>query len=273
MRAKSASLLWYLNFFDDEDGVFEREWQKIKLRYADEVQGAIAEANTYQGQSATVDGLVQLVLGAYVGLARQGSYAPRLQANTRQLALYKRIKESSDEALANELREAIISSSLFSLRDSYSNIRFVAFDTLLELGYERELLAAEALASGIADLGVRGMELPHPSQPRSGPRSARGCGAHPRRQSVPTRAGLVGRTSRGSGRLHHGSESISRRIRTYAVREAQRLLAEEPQAGQVLEKALNSRDIQLRLQAALAFADNQDPRATETLLYFVNSMQ
>ena len=129
----------------ETEGRFKRAWRLLK----DTVARATGDENNEQAEFN--EALAQLVFGAYVGLSRDPSRdTVRLGALRRMTAMAKHDKDFTVEV------ERVM---LLALGDSHAEVRKLAFDNLLDLGFSAELLSNEALSTGQADMGSRGLEL------------------------------------------------------------------------------------------------------------------
>lgn len=128
----------------ETEGRFKRAWRLLK--------NTVARAKGQSEEKAEFDeALAQLVFGAYVGLSRDPSRdTVRLGALRRMTAMAKR-----DENFVVEVERVM----LLALGDNHAEVRKLAFDNLLDLGLSAELLSNEALSTGHADMGSRGLEL------------------------------------------------------------------------------------------------------------------
>lgn len=128
----------------DEDRLtmrLSRAWRFVKGHVTGE----------HKEREAFHDALRQLVFGAYVGLSRKGGEdVLRLGSLERLVAMTQ---------ASPRLREDAARVMILSLGDDSATMRLRAFDRLIDLGYNAELLANEALSTSFADMGSRGLQL------------------------------------------------------------------------------------------------------------------
>ncbi|MDX9720339.1 MAG: HEAT repeat domain-containing protein, partial [Myxococcota bacterium] len=127
-RMRVASLLWYLNDFDDENQVVARRWALLARRYESQMASCLSAAK--KQAVAPSKELQSLVLGAYIGLLRQGGpESIRVSAIARLGSIAEKMRSEQDSIMLG----SVFPSLLMALRDSYANVRKAAFEALLQL--------------------------------------------------------------------------------------------------------------------------------------------
>lgn len=177
VKIRGAKLLEALHANKQDD--FERQWAIYHKRYAGDLDALAAKQATEREANAEPEpgavgrawrflkgvankiaggeeqdfneALLQLVFGAYTGLSReQGSDSIRASAINALADLAKR-----REDFVWETRRVL----LVALGDSSQAVRQRAFDILLDLEMNADVLANEALTTPFADMGSRGLQL------------------------------------------------------------------------------------------------------------------
>ncbi|HZW31471.1 MAG TPA: HEAT repeat domain-containing protein, partial [Isosphaeraceae bacterium] len=169
LQARTARLLRHLNA--KEQAAFDQAWAVHQARFdreLAELRGRARERKPVPIQSTPAQ-LRELAFGAYVGLVREqggstgkkGQTAgagtdPQEVSRVRQTALNRlRALAGSDPHFAAAARPVFVQ----ALGDPNQVVRLLAFEHARALGIEATELAAEALATGHTDLGVKGLEL------------------------------------------------------------------------------------------------------------------
>ncbi len=272
LRARTARLFARLN--EKEQAAFDQAWAVHEQRFARELAELIrqAKARNPVAPRYTRDQLRELAFGAYVGLVReQGSSKGKGQSGTdpaivrvRQSALDRLLAlAGADAHLAAASRPVFVQ----ALGDPNQAVRFQAFEQVQKIGLGTTELAAEALATGHVNLGVKGLEL------LAGDRSeAEGAAVLERAMLARTddlaiesaklliaRRGAVAVASRAVEATHP-------QLRNQAVNWLAAEYDKDPGAGKALRSALSSRYQAVREAAAFALAIKKDPAAFEPLV-------
>ena len=155
---------------------FERAWEAFSTRHASDIHALQAAQAAAAGSAPTMGrlerawgairglsrkkasgeeitfSLLQLAFGAYVGLVREHADEP-----TTRLGAMRRLGQMSrhGDVFAHECHRVM----LMCLGDAQQAVRGVAFETLLESGFDPQKLAHEALSTSYADMGSRGLSL------------------------------------------------------------------------------------------------------------------
>ncbi len=167
LRARTARLFARLN--EKEQAAFDQAWAAHEKRFARELAelGRQAKARKPVASRYTREQLRELAFGAYVGLVREqggssgkgqsgGSGAEAAVVRVRQTALDRLLAlAGSDAHLGAAARPVFVQ----AMGDPNQVVRFQAFEHAGKVGLGTTELAAEALATGHVDLGVKGLEL------------------------------------------------------------------------------------------------------------------
>ncbi len=274
LRARTARLLARLN--DKEQAAFDQAWAVHEARHAAELAQLRRQAKARKPVAPryTRDQLRELAFGAYVGLVREQGGSPgkgqsggagteAAVVRVRQTALGRLVAlAGSDPHLAAAARPVFVQ----ALGDPNQAVRFQAFEHAQAIGLGATDLAAEALASGHVDLGVKGLEL------------LSGSGSEAEGNAVLERA-MLARTDNLAieaakllierrGAVAVASRALEAAHEPLRIQAVNWLVAEydkEPAARDALRGALASRYQAIREAAAFGLANRKDPAAFEPL--------
>ncbi|MDX9719724.1 MAG: HEAT repeat domain-containing protein, partial [Myxococcota bacterium] len=266
-RMRVASLLWYLNDFDDENQVVARRWALLARRYESEMASCLSAAK--KQAVAPSKELQSLVLGAYIGLLRQGGpESIRVSAIARLGSIAEKMRSEQDSIMLG----SVFPSLLMALRDSYANVRKAAFEALLQLSFDRSALAAEALATGIDAMGAMGLELltRNVEQKKAFQVLSRVVLEHTdglEREAFTQLCKLVDEVEA----IEVALEASSSSLQLSALYRLVELAHRDERALASLRKTLQSRFRALRLSAADMLARRQDESAFEPLVALLQS--
>jgi ParB family chromosome partitioning protein len=275
LRARTARLLTRLN--DKEQAAFDQAWAVHEARHAGELAQLRrqAEARKPVPPRYTRDQLRELAFGAYVGLVREqggapgkgqsaGAGADQAVVRVRQTALARLLTlAGSDPHLAAAARPVFVQ----ALGDPNQAVRFQAFEHAQAVGLAASDLAAEALASGHIDLGVKGLELLSGGGSESEGAAVLEQAMLARRDDLAIEAAklLIGR--RGAAAVAtRALEATHESLRVLAVSWLAAAYDKDPTARDALRGALSSRYQAVREAAAIGLATKKDPAAFESLV-------
>ncbi len=273
LRARTARLLRHLN--EDEQDAFDQAWSVHEARFTAELADIRRQAKKRKPVPLqySPDQLRELAFGAYVGLVREQGGSPRKGRDAgpdpqiirvRQTALARLLAlAKADAHHAASARPVFVQ----AMGDPNQAVRLQAFEHAQAAGMPTTALAAEALATGHTDLGVKGLEL------------LTGGGSVAEGQAVLDRAMLT-RTDELAmeaakllidrsdvvGVAGRALEAAYAPLRTRAVSLLAAEYEKNPAARDPLRLALGSRYPAVREAAALELATKKDPAAFEALV-------
>jgi len=273
LRARTSGLLRHLAA--DEQDAFDLAWKVHEARFA----GDLADLRRKAGGRPpvpprdTADRLRELAFGAYVGLVReqggsQGKGQPAVDAQAvtrvRQTALARLLAlAEADVHRARAARPVFVQ----AMGDPNGAVRSQAFDQALAVGMAPSALAAEALATGHVDLGVRGLELLTGGTSEAEGRAVLERAMLSRKDDLAIEAARLLIARRGpvdvaARALEAAHEPLRKQAVSWLAAEYDR----DPAARDPLRKALGSRFGSVREAAALELASKKDPAAFEALV-------
>jgi ParB family chromosome partitioning protein len=276
LRARTARLFARLGADEKEQAAFDQAWSVHAARHASELTELLRQSASRRPVASryTREQVRELAFGAYVGLVREQPGAPAKGkaataadpsvARVRQTALNRLLAMAgSDPHLAAAARPVFVQ----ALGDPNQAVRIQAFEQARAVGLGDSELAAEALASGHVDLGVKGLELLAGAGDDAG-------GAAVLERAMMTLTGdlateaaklLIGR--RGPVAVaSRALEAVHPPLRSEALHWLAAEYDKEPAARDALRAALSSRYQAIREGAAFALADRKDPAAFEPLV-------
>jgi ParB family transcriptional regulator, chromosome partitioning protein len=280
-RARTARLLATLA--EKEQAAWDLAWSAHQARFAGEIADLHEQARTRRPVplEQTPEQIRELAFGAYVGLVREqgGSAAGRGQrggadphiVRVRQTALGRIMSLArAHPHFARAARPVFVQ----VLGDPNQPVRTQAFEQLQALGMEGAALAAEALAAGHTDLGVKGLELLTGGASEAEAQAVLDRVMMERTDDLATEAGklLIARRDPVSvaGRALAAAHEP---LRSQAVAW---LAAEYDKGGdapKLLRKALESRYQKVREAAALELATKEDAAAFDALVKVLEAAQ
>ncbi|WP_040891497.1 HEAT repeat domain-containing protein, partial [Zavarzinella formosa] len=144
-------------FTQKEQAGWDKAWAVHAKRFAAEITAAKKQATPLKPKLSAGE-LQELAFGAYVGLVREqgSSTATPATIRVRQTALARIFAIASTGPAAARSARPILTQAL---GDPNQPVRMQAFEHLLSLGFDKTMLAADALEAGHTDLGVKGLEL------------------------------------------------------------------------------------------------------------------
>lgn len=261
LRLESAALLCERTL--EDQAAFERSLRRYESR-----RGTVTDASpTGRGERMRWDEVGNLVLGAYVGLARlkAGAAEIRIQqtAISRLLALVTR-----DATLAASVQPVLVQ----ALTDPHQAVRRQAFDGLRGMGMDAGRLGGEALQSDYRDIGALGLALLSENAGSDGETllesvmlSREGGLEEEAMKLLLTRRSIVAVLAAA---LNARSTGLREAAVTGLARESA-----APAARDALAGALGSRYRHVRQRAAEELATLKDRRAFETLVELLDSDQ
>ena len=152
LRLRLWALEKVLNHLEDEKRTsFDYEWNIFSSRFQKEISDLMNKAQKRKRSKSeyTQEQLEQIVFGVYIGLSRGHAIIAE--------GVIKRLMEMA-KGNKNYIKplEAVLTRALNS---SYESIRTQAFSSLLELNFDKKVLASEAVFSGNRDIGALGLKL------------------------------------------------------------------------------------------------------------------
>ncbi|WP_435011632.1 HEAT repeat domain-containing protein [Tundrisphaera lichenicola] len=274
LQVRAAGLLRHLEA--DEQAPFDQAWKVFEARFTEDLARLRQEAAKLKPSAgrSTREELQDLAFGAYVGLVReqaapatrkgQGSAPDPRAVRVRQSALAHLLTLAKGDA-----RHARSALPVFvqALGDPNQAVRFQAFDQALDLGMPASSLAAEALASGHLDLGVRGLELLSGGGSEAEGRAVLEQAMLTRTDDLSVEAarlliGRLGPVAVGTRALEAAHEPLRGKAVSWLAAESDK----DPGAIEGLHLALGSRYRGVRDAAAFALASKKDPAAFEALV-------
>ena len=278
LRVRTARLLRHLDA--EEQHAFDQAWKVHEGRFAHELASldALAAKRKPVPLHYTHEQLQDLAFGAYVGLVREQAApkskgqggSPDPHANkVRQSALAHLLKLAGAEP-----RHARAALPVFvqAFGDPNQAVRSQAFEQAQALGMPASALAAEALASGHVDLGVRGLELLTGGASEAEGRAVLERAMMDRKDDLALEAAklLIARL----GPVAVATKALGAASEQVRLRSVGSLAAEyekDPAAREPLRKALGSRYAAIREAAAFELATKKDSAAFEALVGLLRS--
>ncbi|MBU0552815.1 HEAT repeat domain-containing protein, partial [Myxococcota bacterium] len=260
MRARAAQLLAHLN--DLKGLLFRAAFDRFAALYAVALEQLKAEAAARKPTPSTYSEaeITALIFGAYVGLSSQGGYS---EAPIRLTAI-QRLQALAERGAAP--LEAVTPVLIQALSDPHAQVRMGAFDALEALKVAPARRAAEALATGLRDVGVRGLEVLSTQAGEGSDEVLKGVMLTYTDGLEHEATALLVKAVGGVVAWRAALESQSPGLRDRAVQELSALYQAEPEAtAAALGVALSSRAPRVRLQAAIALAEHKHPSAFEPL--------
>jgi ParB family chromosome partitioning protein len=261
-----------------EQAAFDQAWAVHQARFTRELaelRRQSKERRPVRSQSTPAQ-LRELAFGAYVGLVREqgGSTVKKGQSagaatdpqvsRVRQTALNRlQVMAGSDPHFADAARPVFVQ----ALGDPNQVVRLQAFEHAQAVGMGATELAAEALATGHIDLGVKGLELL-----TGGASEAEGAAVLERamlarKDDLAIEAGKLLAARRGFVTVaSRALEAAHEPLRSQAVNWLAAEYDKELAARDALRGALASRYQAVREAAAFAMATKKDPAAFEALV-------
>ncbi len=278
LQVRTARLLGHLDA--DEQDAFDQAWKVHESRFAEELADLRARSGKRKPVPLqyTAGQLQDLAFGAYVGLVREQAApkakgqggGPDPQANkVRQSALAHLLKLAGVDA-----RHARAALPVFvqALGDPNQAVRSQAFEQAQALGMPPSSLAAEALASGHVDLGVRGLELLTGGATEAEGQAVLEQAMLARKDDLALEAARLliarlGPVTVGTRALEAANERLRREGVAWLAAEYDKDLA----AREPLRRALGSRYAAIRESAAFELATKKDAAAFEALVGLLSS--
>jgi ParB family chromosome partitioning protein len=127
-----------------EEGRFAAAWRTVSKKLSD----LVTNADTFE------EALASLAFGAYVGLSRETTDSNAHTVRSAAIGGLLRLADAHPGYRA-DVRNIL----LLGLGDPAQNVRERAFDGLLGLNVDHDTISTEALSTGHADMGLRGLEL------------------------------------------------------------------------------------------------------------------
>lgn len=249
LKARAVEVLKGLD--GKKQGGFDRLWRIFSTRHSDEIAALEKAAKKRKAAKTAYDHgtIMQMVFGAYTGLSRDRG-AP---ISTRQQAL-NRIRAMVEGGQLDLASAAPI--FVQQLSNSGQLARKAAFEALVALKHDGAIVAAESLATGIADVGVMALEL----------LAAQGGAAEGRRVLLEVLKGkdngleyeavkLLEKAGQPADAWAEALEARSSRLRQSAVARLLQLASEDqPGALGALKKTLASPFADVRREGAISLA-------------------
>jgi ParB family chromosome partitioning protein len=269
LQVRTARLLRHLDA--EEQDAFDQAWKVHASRFARELAELRAQAKKRKPVPLgyTPGQLQDLAFGAYVGLVREPAGAKGKgtdpQANkVRQSALAHLLKLAGvDPRHARSALPVFVQ----ALGDPNQAVRSQAFEQAQALGMPPSSLAAEALASGSVDLGVKGLELLTGGASEAEGQVVLEQAMLGRKDDLALEAARLliarlGPVTVGTQALEAANERLRREGVTWLAAEYDR----NPAAREPLRQALQSRYSAIREAAAFELATKKDPAAFDALV-------
>ena len=220
-------------------------WRRVKAK----ISGLSVEPKTF------AEALTALSFGAYIGLVRQGKHAARGAAITGLVRL-----APTNDRLAADARSVL----LLALGDPHADVRIRAFEALQRLSADSDVLATEALSTGYADMGRRGLELLAANAKQGNALLEKTLLESTNGLEEQAAALLVDRV--GQLAVHKlGVGAASESFRAASVRGLSREAGKD-EAAKALRGALGSKYEDVRDLAAVALANRKDTAAFDALV-------
>lgn len=275
LRARTARLL--LLWGEEKQTAWDQAWRLHQERFAKEIAACRKQDANRKLPPLAYDEhqLRELAMGAYIGLVREQGLARGRTSGAGPLVL--RIRQTALRRLAElaassgAFRDAARPVMIQALGDPNQDVRFQAFDQLHALGMDSSLLGAEAIATGHADLAVRGMKLLIEGASSKDSVQILEQVMLSRSDSLAIEAArlLIER----QGVVKTAEKALEAPWETLAGHAVSWLTAEyskDEKAKKLLHRALESRFRQVRIQAALELAQKKDSQALSALLAVLN---
>jgi ParB family chromosome partitioning protein len=287
LRAHTARLLKHLQA--DEPEEFLQAWAVHAERFATVFQALRKKPQRVSKAGAALKGLwkaitsdaaadltgpqqlLELAFGAYVGLAREqgGPAGLKDPAAGAQAARVRQTAQSRLLALAQaDTRRAAATRPVFlqALGDPNQAVRLQAFEYAQAVGVPTTTLAAEALATGHTDLGIKGLELLTGGASEAEAQAVLERAMLTRNDNLAIESAklLIGRRGAvvvASAALEAAHEPLRNQAIGWLAAEDEK----DPKARDALRAALGSRYRAVREGAAYALADKKDPAAFDAL--------
>ncbi len=278
LQVRTARLLRHLDA--EEQNAFDQSWKVHEKRFANELADLRAKARKRRAVplDSTAGQLQDLAFGAYVGLVREQAATkgkgqgnnPDPQANKiRQSALAHLLKLAGvDPRHARSALPVFVQ----ALGDPNQAVRSQAFEQAQTLGMSASSLAAEALASGHVDLGVRGLELLTGGASEAEGRAVLEQAMLSRKDDLALEAARLlaarlGPVEVGTRALEAANERLRREGVAWLAAEYDK----NPAARDPLRQALGSRYSAIREASAFELATKKDAVAFEALVGLLTS--
>ena len=281
LRARTARLFARLGADEKEQAAFDQAWSLHQARHAAELAELTRQAGARRPVPSryTREQIRQLAFGAYVGLVRDQRGAPTKGkaaatasdpsvSRVRQTALGRLLTMAdSDSHLAAAARPVFMQ----ALGDPNQAVRFQAFDQARAVGIGDSELAAEALASGHVDLGVKGLELLSGEGDDAGGAATLERAMLSRTDDLAIEAGKLLIRRQGPVTVAaRALEAVHPPLRSLAVTWLAAEYDKTPAAGDELRSGLSSRYQAIREATAFELASRKDPAAFEPLVAILN---
>jgi ParB family chromosome partitioning protein len=284
LKARTARLLKHLRA--EEQAAWDLAWSAHAGRFAAEVARLRREAKDRPKPAAKYGPmeLRELAFGGYVGLVREqgGSSGKEKEkgkpaaadpgiVRVRQTALGRLMEMArADAHFARAARPVFVQ----ALGDPNQAVRFQAFDQLRALDMAPTALAAEALATGHTDLGVKGLELLTGGASDAEAQAVLERAMVTRTDDLATEAAKLLIARRGAVPVAaRALEASHEPLRQQAVAWLAAAFEADPAAREALRQALGSRYARLREAAALELAVKKDAAAFEALVGLLREAQ
>jgi ParB family chromosome partitioning protein len=273
LQVRTARLLRHLDA--EEQDAFNQAWKVHEARFS----RPLADLRSLAGKRKptplqyTTEQLQDLAFGAYVGLVRvptasktkgqAGGSAPQA-IKVRQSALAHLLKLAGvDPRHARSALPVFVQ----ALGDPNQAVRSQAFEQARTLGMPPSSLAAEALASGHVDLGVRGLELLTAGASEKEGQAVLEQAMLTRKDELALEAARLliarlGAVTVGIRVLEAANERLRREGVAWLAAEYDK----NPSAREPLRAALTSRYSAIRESAAFELATKKDPAAFEAVV-------
>lgn len=277
LRARSARLLGRLSA--DEPHEFNQAWSIFEERFTADLDALRNQARKRKAVplKSSPQQLLDLAFGAYVGLVReQGGAQDKKNAapdpdvvRIRQSALARLLTlAKSDPHHAASAQPVFIQ----AMGDPNQGVRLQAFEQAQAVGVSTTALAAEALATGFTDLGVKGLELLTGGSSEEEAQAILEQAMLTRKDDLAVEAFKLLIDRRGAVAVATlALEAAHERLRIQAVSWIAGEYEKDPAASNALRKALESRYRLVREAAAFALAGKRDPAAFEALTAMLNA--
>ncbi len=276
LQVRTARLLRHLD--TDEQHPFDLAWKVHEARFADSLTKLRAQSKKLQPVALQYnpEQLRDLAFGAYVGLVREqaagkssGSDPGVIKVRQAALGHLLRLAEAEPRHAPSVLPVLIQ-----ALGDPNQAVRFQAFDQALALKMEPTRLAAEALASGSVDLGVRGLELLTGGTSEKAGEAVLDQAMLTRKDDLATEAAKLliarlGPVPVATRALAAASEKLRRQAISWLAAEYDK----NSDAHAPLRQALKSRYAAIREAAAFELATKKDSAAFDALVGLLGSVE
>ncbi len=269
MRARAARLLRSLE--DAKQDAWDLAWSVFAERFAAEIAALREQAKRREPipPRSSVEELREIAFGAYVGLVREQGGTTRKTPDpriirVRQTALNRILSLAQGEPQFAEAARPVL---VQSLGDPYQAVRLLAFEHLQTLGIDHSALAAEALASGQTDLGVKGLELLTAGASSTEGQAILERVMLSRKDDLAIEAAKLLKAGRDAVTVAASAlEASYVPLRRLAVSWLAAEYDKAPAAADALRQALSSRYQAVREAAALELANKKDKSAFDALV-------